>query len=165
MGTRRLQVTIEFDFTTGDVDGFSEYDKKQIIQDVKCALQIHTNRAIEPQEIQCLVIDGGPTVGYDFKSYEGKIYHCESYDASIGFWMVNKEDPSDRRNVSERAIGSTFHLTRTYRIEIKDMFDGSFEQFEDCFFSFPSGSDNQSKIDAIKLFCKQNNYEVTFKKE
>jgi len=36
-------------------------------------------------------------------------YLCDSYDPAIGFWMTNIADESDRRNVSERAIGRTFH--------------------------------------------------------
>jgi len=41
--------------------------------------------------------------------YEGAIYKCVSYDPKIGYWMQNVDDPKDRRNVSERAIGRTFH--------------------------------------------------------
>ncbi len=49
-----------------------------------------------------------PTVGRYFKS-GGVRYFCTSYDPRIGFWMENVADPLDRRNVSERAIGRTFH--------------------------------------------------------
>lgn len=35
-------------------------------------------------------------------------YLCDSYDRSCGFWMTNIADVSDRRNVSERAIGGPF---------------------------------------------------------
>lgn len=49
-----------------------------------------------------------PTVGHFFTCF-GKAYYCDSYDPAIGFWMTNIADPSDHRNVSERAIGRTFH--------------------------------------------------------
>lgn len=40
-----------------------------------------------------------------------QIYLCESLD-SQGYWMANVNNPSDRRNISERAIGRTFHLAK-----------------------------------------------------
>src|SRR5262245_7941462 len=48
------------------------------------------------------------TVGHFFKSWP-HTYYCDSYDPRIGYWMTNVDDPADRRNVSERAIGRTFH--------------------------------------------------------
>ena len=51
------------------------------------------------------------TVGRLFRSplcVDG-MYLCTSYDSMCGFWMQNPTDPADRRNVSERAIGRTFH--------------------------------------------------------
>lgn len=51
-----------------------------------------------------------PVVGRFFKSWsQPNVYYCDSYDPAIGFWMTNVADASDRRNVSERAIGRTFH--------------------------------------------------------
>lgn len=41
--------------------------------------------------------------------YGSATYRCTSYDSRQGFWMENEEDPADRRNVSERAVGRTFH--------------------------------------------------------
>ena len=53
-------------------------------------------------------------VGRQFKSWDGKTYYCDSYDPRIGYWMTQIEDPFVRRNVSERAIGKTFHrMSRT----------------------------------------------------
>ena len=59
-----------------------------------------------------------PTVGYRFRSGP-LIYLCTSWDRSCGFWMEVVEGsgdvlyPSrkvgDRVNVSERAIGRTYH--------------------------------------------------------
>lgn len=49
-----------------------------------------------------------PVVGRFFKFWP-RVYFCDSYDPAIGYWMTNVADPSDRRNVSERAIGRTFH--------------------------------------------------------
>ena len=56
----------------------------------------------------------GKYVGREFKSWSLKhhgpaVYRAESYDDSHGFWMVNVDDPTDRRDVSERAIGRTYH--------------------------------------------------------
>ncbi len=52
------------------------------------------------------------TVGRNFRAFGGEIYYCDSYDPRIGFWMTNVKGNGDRRNVSERAIGRTFHLVR-----------------------------------------------------
>lgn len=49
------------------------------------------------------------TVGRRFRAWDGNTYYCDSYDPRIGYWMTNESDPADRRNVSERAIGRTFH--------------------------------------------------------
>jgi hypothetical protein len=54
-----------------------------------------------------------------FRCDAGKhVFYCDSYDSRIGFWMTRADCPADhaqdvdgewRRNVSERAIGRTFH--------------------------------------------------------
>jgi hypothetical protein len=55
-----------------------------------------------------------PVIGNYFKAH-GKgfvgtdVYYCDSYDPSQGFWMTSLTDPEHRTNVSERAIGRTFH--------------------------------------------------------
>lgn len=49
-----------------------------------------------------------PTVGHFFDSYDGKIYYCDSYDSSCGFWM-KEHGGEKKKNVSERAIDKTFH--------------------------------------------------------
>ena len=58
-------------------------------------------------------------VGQKFKAWDGYVYVCDSYDPAIGFWMTridapetNKVDTASewRRNVSERAIGRTYHV-------------------------------------------------------
>ena len=58
------------------------------------------------------------TVGQRFR-FMGVVFVCDSYDPSCGFWMTPEdtsvEDPIyegervRRRNVSERAIGRTYH--------------------------------------------------------
>lgn len=58
-----------------------------------------------------------PVVGKRFSAWSvrhGKMatYFCEGHDPRSGYWMVNTEDSSDRRDVSERAINTTFHLKR-----------------------------------------------------
>ena len=57
-------------------------------------------------------------VGQRFRAH-GVEYFCDSYDAACGYWMTPSDpdqphpfDPTkkdERRNVSERAIGRTFH--------------------------------------------------------
>lgn len=52
-----------------------------------------------------------PIVGHFFIAWDGgeQVYYCDSYDPSCGYWMTNIRDIQDRRNVSERAPGLTFH--------------------------------------------------------
>jgi hypothetical protein len=60
-------------------------------------------------------------IGRYFISGVGGIYWCDSYDPHCGFWMTParegdttfSDQPTTRTNVSERAIGRTFH--RIYR--------------------------------------------------
>ncbi len=54
------------------------------------------------------------TVGKLFKAWDGNIYFCESHDPS-GYWMMPTDGSAEWRNVSERAIGRTFH--EVYEIE------------------------------------------------
>jgi hypothetical protein len=57
-----------------------------------------------------------PVVGRDFVggATTGR-YHCDSYDPQMGFWLTPRQPanldgaPLERINVSERAIGRTFH--------------------------------------------------------
>lgn len=49
------------------------------------------------------------TIGIFFKGWNGQIYYCDSHDSNCGYWMTGVIDPWDRRNISERAIGRTFH--------------------------------------------------------
>lgn len=53
------------------------------------------------------------TVGKDFMGHSAKHsksarWFCKSHDPA-GYNMVNRSDPDDETNVSERAIGRTFH--------------------------------------------------------
>ena len=58
-------------------------------------------------------------IGRRFKSFmDGHTYIADSYDPRIGVWMTREDCPPEhktdtkgqwRRNVSERAIGRTFH--------------------------------------------------------
>jgi len=51
------------------------------------------------------------TVGHNFRSWDG-VWFCDSYDPRIGYWMTEVGNKQNRKNVSERAIGRTFHLVR-----------------------------------------------------
>lgn len=49
-------------------------------------------------------------IGRTFKSWEGLHYTCDSYDETLGYWMFRTDGNGIlvRRNVSKRAIGSSF---------------------------------------------------------
>ena len=54
------------------------------------------------------------TVGRRFRAWDGHTYFCDSYDPGCGYWMTREgsatnQTDADRRNVSERAIGRTYH--------------------------------------------------------
>jgi hypothetical protein len=48
-------------------------------------------------------------VGKYWKAWDN---FCDSYDPEIGFWMTEVGNPENRRNISERAIGRTYHEVR-----------------------------------------------------
>lgn len=48
-------------------------------------------------------------VGRVFYGWDGQVYYCDSYDPRCDYWMTNVIDPTDRRDVSSRAINRTFH--------------------------------------------------------
>lgn len=48
--------------------------------------------------------------GHSYKTQSTQVYFCDSYDPEIGYWLTNVNDPEDRKNVSERAIGRTYHM-------------------------------------------------------
>lgn len=67
------------------------------------------------------------TVGHTFKAFDGHEYFCDSWEENHGFWMTRVDAPLERRsdlhsefrrNVSERAIGRTFHLVSPRRSQI-----------------------------------------------
>ena len=65
-------------------------------------------------------------VGSTFRGWDDYLYECVAYDPRMGFWMVRIDSSSANghgplapvplgdavRNVSERAIGRTFHVHR-----------------------------------------------------
>lgn len=60
-----------------------------------------------------------PVVGHHFGGHsiahsKTAIFFCDSYDTSCGYWMTNVSDPQDRVNISERAIGRTYHLAEDH---------------------------------------------------
>lgn len=55
-----------------------------------------------------------PVIGWNFAGYDGKFYYCDSYDPRIGFWVQEIGNPENRKNISERAIGRTFHVISEY---------------------------------------------------
>lgn len=52
-------------------------------------------------------------VGKRYRNPEGRVYLCDAYDPRIGLWMTSEDDPTDRRNVSERVIGTNFREVRS----------------------------------------------------
>lgn len=51
---------------------------------------------------------GKDFMGWSYKNDKAARWFCKSHD-SAGYNMVNRSDPDDETNVSERAIGRTFH--------------------------------------------------------
>jgi hypothetical protein len=51
-------------------------------------------------------------VGKRYKRAFGGIVVCFGYDPRHGFWMRDVEPPHQEHNVSERAIGRTYHTVR-----------------------------------------------------
>lgn len=49
-------------------------------------------------------------IGCTWRGWNGDAYLCESYDSRAGYWLVNVNDETDRRCVSERALGRTFRI-------------------------------------------------------
>lgn len=47
--------------------------------------------------------------GHSLETNTTEVYYCDSYDPAIGYWLTNARNPAERKNVSERAIGRTFH--------------------------------------------------------
>lgn len=60
-------------------------------------------------------------IGRYFRAWDGKDYLCESWVENMGYWMAEVDTkqriiPDGRRtNVSERAIGRTYHPIRYNR--------------------------------------------------
>lgn len=49
-------------------------------------------------------------VGHDFDGWASDSpYFCDSYEPRRGYWMTDISNKENRRNVSERAIGRTYH--------------------------------------------------------
>lgn len=94
-------------------------------------------RAVEKKEMMTVIPRAThpdhPVVGHYFTSC-GTAYYCDSYDPAIGYWMTNIHAIQDRRNVSERAIGRTYHEVyafedaRRARLGITDATAGTIEQ-------------------------------------
>jgi hypothetical protein len=50
------------------------------------------------------------TVGHRFRAWDGRIYLCVWYNRRAGYQMESDDDgPRRVANVSERAIGATYH--------------------------------------------------------
>lgn len=52
---------------------------------------------------------GRDLLGHSWKHRRTARYHCVSHDRR-GYNLVNRADPEDIKNVSERAVGGTFHV-------------------------------------------------------
>ena len=50
------------------------------------------------------------TIGYRFRAWDKRTYLCTGYDPRHGFWMRSVDEGKPiLKNVSERAVGRTFH--------------------------------------------------------
>ena len=59
-----------------------------------------------------------PIVGGFFKAWDRQLYYCMSQDKN-GLWMVNVRIPHERKNVSERVIGRTFHQVWNFGLDVQ----------------------------------------------
>ncbi len=48
------------------------------------------------------------TIGHHFRGYDGKVYLID-YHGPSGYWIAELTSRTNRRSISERAIGRTFH--------------------------------------------------------
>jgi hypothetical protein len=106
---RTVRITLDVAYNCGPL-GFTVTDKYRLFAAIRGGIE----RAGVAKEItiNAVAVAGGSTVGQRFNS-DSRTYLCDSYDPEIGYWMTNVADPTDRRNVSERAIGRTFHKEKT----------------------------------------------------
>lgn len=49
----------------------------------------------------------------------------------------------------------------TIKVEDGELFEGSLEQWEDCFFAFPFHFSVNDKLDQIQNYCKGYDYSLT----
>lgn len=47
-------------------------------------------------------------VSHDTGTDKLLIYFCDSYDTGLGYWMTDRLNPANRRNVSERAVNNVY---------------------------------------------------------
>lgn len=95
------------------------------MSDVANALVLATLATVQHEKRDLLppAYPNDEVIGRYFISGCGAIYYCDSYDPNQGYWMTPAREgdtswcrqPATRTNVSERAIGGTFH--RIYRDE------------------------------------------------
>lgn len=53
--------------------------------------------------------EGHDVIGQVFRSHDNRLYLCDSWESNHGYWLTDQHDPKHRINVSECAIGSTYH--------------------------------------------------------
>lgn len=53
--------------------------------------------------------DASKVLGKTYVGWDGRDYRADSYDPNAGYWMVDVKDPTNKKCISERAIGRTFH--------------------------------------------------------
>ena len=53
-------------------------------------------------------------------------------------------------------------FTLTIKVNDGDLFEGSLEQWEDCFFSFPFHFSLNDKLEQIQNYCSGYNYNLAF---
>jgi hypothetical protein len=45
------------------------------------------------------------------------------------------------------------------KVNASGLFEGTLDQWEDCFFSFPDGSSEEDKLSQIRYYCKDNGFD------
>lgn len=92
-------------------------DATKMLDLVDAAYALHGDYQSEP-DVTPLTHPDHHTVGHDFMGHSSKMgasarWFCASHDQS-GYNMVNRGDPENVINVSERAIGRTFWKITEY---------------------------------------------------
>lgn len=74
----------------------------------------------------------------------------------------NRDSKKDGVMPNQNIQGANMeNFTLTIKVNNGDLFEGSLEQWEDCFFSFPFHFSVNDKIAQVQNYCEGHNYALT----